>query len=49
MPGRYTLHYLLGEHCEMARVAEGGKMCIRDRLYSFIRLFSYEYNHQTNL
>ena len=24
MPGRYTLHYLLGEHCEMARVAEGG-------------------------
>ncbi|MCI6038898.1 MAG: carboxypeptidase regulatory-like domain-containing protein [Clostridiales bacterium] len=24
MPGRYTLHYLLKEHCEMARVAEGG-------------------------
>ena len=24
MPGRYTLHYLLGEHREMAKVAEGG-------------------------
>ena len=25
MPGRYTLHYLLGEHREMAKVVEGGK------------------------
>lgn len=24
MPGEYTLHYLLKEHCEMARMAEGG-------------------------
>lgn len=24
MPGSYTLHFLLREHCEMARVAEGG-------------------------
>lgn len=24
MPGKYTLTYLLPEHCEMARVAEGG-------------------------
>lgn len=24
MPGRYTLTYLLEEHCEMARVSEGG-------------------------
>lgn len=32
MPGRYTLHYLLGEHCEMARVAEGGNTVAHDGL-----------------
>lgn len=30
MPGRYTLHYLLGEHCEMAKVAEGGNTVAHD-------------------
>ena len=30
MPGRYTLHYLLGEHREMAKVAEGGNTVAHD-------------------
>lgn len=30
MPGRYTLHYLLGEHREMAQVAEGGNTVAHD-------------------
>lgn len=30
MPGRYTLHYLLKEHCEMAKVAEGGNTVAHD-------------------
>lgn len=30
MPGRYTLHYLLGEHREMAKVVEGGNTVAHD-------------------
>lgn len=30
MPGRYTLHYLLKEHCEMAKVVEGGNTVAHD-------------------
>lgn len=30
MPGRYTLHYLLGEHHEMAKVVEGGNTVAHD-------------------
>ena len=32
MPGRYTLHYLLGEHREMAKVVEGGNTVAHDGL-----------------
>lgn len=42
MPGRYTLHYLLKEHCEMARVAEGGNTVAHDGLDTVYGPFEVE-------
>jgi len=42
MPGRYTLHYLLGEHREMAKVVEGGNTVAHDGLDTVYGPFEVE-------
>lgn len=42
MPGKYTVTYLLSQHCEMARTASGGNTVAHDGLQTVTKSFSIE-------